>query len=75
MRLDPPINTRIKHRSPPELILCEIDIPIKPHTQCIRPPDARISREYIHSPVRWVEKDDRIILEIAPVNEAIRVGF
>ena len=75
MRLDPPIRPRIKHRRPPQLVLREIDIPIRGHRERVRPLQARIPREYRDGLVRRVEYLNAVVFKVAGVDEAVAVGF
>lgn len=73
--LYPPISSWIEHRRPPELVLCEVDVPVCCHREGICPSNPRIPCKHGHGPVGRIEEDDRVIFEVPAVNEAIGIGF
>lgn len=62
-------------RTPPQLVLREVDIPITRHTEGIRPRDPRVPRIHTHGPIRRVEDVDTVCLDTTGVDVVIRVSF
>lgn len=75
IRLLPPIRPRVKALTPPELVLREVQVPIRRHRQRVRPPDARVPDERRKRPVVRGEDSDALRLDVAAVDQPVGVGF
>ena len=74
-RLHPLIHPALLARSPPKLILRKINIPIRRHTECVRPLDLWIANKSAHGPILRKEDVDGVRFDAAEVDVVVGISF
>jgi hypothetical protein len=61
-------------RPSPELILREVDVPVEPNKHSVSPDKSRVADESVKQTGLGIKVGNGVVLEVAGVDEAVRVG-